>query len=259
LIANICGNWELPINVDLKNEDDLGLHSRSYIHYAATHKDLVSAKCWATKWLLETVDIDKTKSYSVVEYFSGIGVMTTIIRNIFNIQNHFALEMDLNCCDQIRDSFPDVTVGRADFKKLARMEADYDLKFLDFPSSSIAQLHTKWKIENFLAMFSLKPKIVVWTDTSVCYPMTLHGKSYQKYFGTTNEITSVFDYLTEFSTWLFDKTGYTITTVAQRANNALYIAAVPGDHRVINFKKFDLRTYGTGGFVLNDAANRTLV
>ena len=259
MIARICERWELPVNVDLKNEDDLGLHSRSYIHYAATHKDLVSAKCWATKWLLETVDNDKTKSYSVVEYFSGIGVMTTIIRNVFNIENHFALEMDDRCCQQIRSSFPDVTVGKADFKKLARMEADYDLKFLDFPSSSIAQLHTKWKIENFLIMFSSKPKMVVWTDTSVCYPMILHGKSYRKYFGKTNEITSVDDYLAEFSTWLFEKTGYTITTVAQRASNALYIAAVPGDHRVINFKKFDLRTYGMGGFVLNDSANRSLV
>lgn len=259
MIATLCGDIELPINISLVNENDLGLHSRSYIHYAATHKDLVSAKCWATRWLLQNVRLQKSLSYSVLEYFSGIGVMTAIIRDVFDVSNHFALEMDERCCEQIRLSFPRVTVGLSDFKKIAQMDADYDLKFLDFPSSSIAQMHTKWKIENFLKQFESEPQLVVWTDTSICYPMTLHGKSYQKYFETTNQISSVQDYLTEYSAWLFSKTGYSITTVAQRANNALYIAAEFGERPLSNFKKFDLTQYGVGGFVIDDPTIRTVV
>lgn len=259
MIANLCGNIELLINIDLTDENDLEVHSRSYIHYAATHKDLVSAKCWATKWLLQNTNLDTSSSYSVIEYFSGIGIMTAIIRNVFNVSNHFALEMDGRCYEQIRCSFPDVTAGQADFKKIAQMETNYDLKFLDFPSSSIAQLHTKWKIENFLKQFESNPKLIVWTDTSICYPMSMHGKSYKKYFDTLNQIFSISDYLTEFSAWLFTKTGYSITTVAQRANNALYIAAVPGKLPLSNFKKFDLATYGKGGFIINDPAIRTVV
>ena len=259
MIANLCVDIELPININLTDENDLGLHSRSYIHYAATHKDLVSAKCWSTRWLLQNTNLQKSLYYSVIEYFSGIGIMTAIIRDVFYVPNHFALEMDERCCEQIRLSFPQVTVGLADFKKIAQMDASYDLKFLDFPSSSIAQLHTKWKIENFLKQFESGPQLVVWTDTSICYPMTLHGKSYQKYFETTNQISSIADYLTEYSAWLFAKTGYSITTVAQRANNALYIAAVPGELPLSNFKKFDLATYGVGGFVINDSTIRTVV
>jgi hypothetical protein len=92
--------------------------------------------------------------------------------------------------------------------------------------------------------------MVVWTDTSICYPMTLHGKSYKKYFDCENEIKTLQDYIREYSAWLFKKTGYNITRVAQRANNALYITAQRTKVPDIDFKSFPLKT-STGGFVIN--------
>lgn len=250
ITATLCDKFKLPIAVDLKGEDDLDLHSRSYIHYAATHQDLVSAKCWATKWLLEGCDLDRNSSYTAIEYFAGIGVMTCLIRELLPISDHFVIERDERCYEQLCLAFPSLTVGKADFKHIAKSCPSYDLKFLDFPSSSIAQMHSKWKIDNFLFAFESQPEMVVWTDTSICYPMTLHGKSYKKYFGCDNEIKTLQDYIWEYSFWLFRKTGYSITRVAQRANNALYIMAQQTRISEYDFKSFPLKT-STGGFVIN--------
>lgn len=259
--ALICNLWKLPISVELNSEETTTTSSRSYLHYLSDRPDLVAAKCWATFWLLESLGLDKEKKRNVIEYFAGAGISTTIIRGMFDVDYHVLVDKDGNCFDQLSSIDPTLNVIKADFTKIEKVEDHFDLKFLDFPRSSIANMHTAWGIDNFLSVFKSGPSAVVWTDTAVSYSMAVHGKTYKKYFNTSREINSPEAYYEEYSSWLFEKTGYSIASVAKRANNALYMASVPGlvDPKKINFRKFDLNVYSTGGFVLHGPEIRTVV
>lgn len=228
-IAKLCEKWDLPFYADLESEDSTSLHNRSYIHYVAEHQPLVSAKCWATDWGLTDI-LDPSTKYTSREYFAGVGVMTTIITNKFNISKSIISERDPECVFHLRKN--GWTCYHEDAKKSLLEECnDYDLKFLDFPNSSIIHIQTTWK-EGFEAAFNSKPKLVMWTDTSVTYPITIHGEKYAKRLGIES-LSSKIDYIKAYSDWLYKNYNYSIKKAAFRAKNAVYFFAIPGKHETI--------------------------
>ena len=247
-VAKICNEWELTFN-QLKSEDDVSLHNRSYLHYAADHQDMVSAKCWATKWLLDN-SVDMNEQYNVREYMAGIGVQTLIIQKLFNIKKHIVGELDEGCINHLitNEWNPRPIFLHRNAFDCIKEKDDSDLKFLDLPNSSILQVTTKWK-DIFYNLFESKPKLVVWTDTSVTYPMSIHGKKYGEILSA--EINDKYDYVNAYSAWLFRELGYNIIRAAFRGKNAVYFAAVPYQINT-EMKEFPLNDYSDGFYFLNE-------
>ena len=247
-IAKVCNEWELTFN-QLKSESDVSLHNRSYLHYAADHADLVSAKCWATKWLLDDI-VDMKQKYSVREYMAGIGIQTLLIQKMFEVEKHIVAELDEDCINHLKSNkwSPDPVFLHQNAFDGAKEEDNSDLKFLDLPNSSILQTTTKWK-DIFYKLFDSKPKLVVWTDTSVTYPMSIHGEKYGKIFGAKVENKN--DYVNAYSAWLFTTFGYNIKRAAFRGNNAVYFAAVPYEQQT-EIKYFPLADYSDGFYFIGN-------
>lgn len=247
-IAKVCNEWELTFN-QLKSEDNVSLHNRSYLHYASNHQDLVAAKCWATKWLLTDI-IDMGESYSVREYMAGIGIQTLIIQKLFKIKQHVIGELDEDCAHHLLANNWDVipTILIQDAFKAAEEDDDSDLKFLDMPNSSILQVTTKWK-NIFFKMFESKPKLFVWTDTSVTYPMSIHGDKYGKILSA--KINDKYDYVNSYSNWLYHEFGYSIIKAAFRGKNAVYFAAIPGKY-ITEMKEFKIEQNLNGFYFIGE-------
>ena len=249
--AKVCNEWELTFN-QLKSEENVSLHNRSYLHYAATHSDLVAAKAWATKWLLENI-IDTEPEYTVREYMAGIGIQTLLIQKLFKVHHHIIGELDEGCVNHLLDNEWDVTpvVRQQDASKAVNEFDNSDLKFLDLPNSSILQITTKWK-DVFNKLYESRPKLVVWTDTSVTYPMSIHGEKYGKILSA--EIRDKYDYVNAYSAWLFRNFGYNIKRAAFRGKNAVYFAAVEGLHKP-EMKEFPLAENANGFYFIGEEKN----
>ena len=81
--AILCNKYEFSINVPLKDESNKKRNDQSYLHFITSRQDLVSAKCIATEWLLNDVNINK--EYSIREYFAGVGIQATLLQNMLNV------------------------------------------------------------------------------------------------------------------------------------------------------------------------------
>jgi hypothetical protein len=248
-IARVCELWDLPFANDIENENNVSLHNRSYLHYASNHQDLVSAKSWATKWLLNEV-VDVNQEYSVKEYMAGIGLQSIIIQNLFKVRAHFVGELDENCVNHLKSIKwkYNTIVEHKDAKTSLEENDNSDLKFLDLPNSSILQIETKWK-NGFYSLFNNKPKLVVWTDTSVTYPMKIHGEKYSKLLNA--EINDKYDYVKAYSNWLYERFNYSIKRAAFRGSNAVYFAAVEGEHKT-EIKEFPIKEYVNGFYFVGE-------
>jgi hypothetical protein len=246
--AKICKTWELNFD-SLQSEDDVSLHKRSYLHYASEHADFVAAKSWATKWLLE--DILDTDAYSCHEYMAGIGVQTILVQKLFNIRRHIVGELDKECIEHLEKQDWDFKpVFKLQDAKTAIQEVnDADIKLMDLPSSSILKVNKDWK-DCFFPLFENEPKLVVWTDTSITYPISIHGEKYRKIF-ESEELTSKEDYIHAYSVWLYKNFGYSIKRAAIRGRNAVYFAALPGLHKT-TIKEFPLKENLDGFYFLGE-------
>lgn len=247
--ARVCNKWDLDFNFELKDEGDRSLHQRSYLHYAAEHTDLVACKAYATEWLLKDI-IDEDKEYGAVEYMAGIGIQTIIAQNTFKIFRHLANELDEGCANHLHTSnFPvPLAVLESDAKEMLMRPCVSDLKFADFPNSSILRITKDWK-DGFPKLFENDPELVVWTDTSVTYPMSLHGEKYGKILDA--EIKTTDDYVNAYSKWLYKNYGYSIRKAAFRHRNAVYFAAIKGEHET-EMKHFKLKETLDGFYFLDD-------
>jgi hypothetical protein len=241
--AKICGKWEIVFAQPVESEKDLDLNERSYLHFIAAKPELVAAKCWATEWLLTDL---VEEGCSLVEYLAGAGVQAVIARNVLVPREHLVLERDKKCCEHLM-SLGIQTVELDANKSMFEFE-DYEVKFADFPSSSVISVQKKWK--GFLNLFESGPKLVVWTDTACSYPISIHGGKYAKEFGM-ELLESWEDYVESYSKWLFKKTGFSIKKAAFRGRNAVYFAAVPGECDT-EIKWFALQDCETGFIIGED-------
>ena len=85
-------------------------------------------------------------------------------------------ELDPECIEHLKQQEWDVEpIFRLESAQDAvKNSNDCDLKFLDLPSSSILKITREWK-DCFLPLFENDPKLVVWTDTSITYHISIHG------------------------------------------------------------------------------------
>ena len=232
--AILCNKYEFNINVPLKDESNKKRNDQSYLHFITSRQDLVSAKCIATEWLLEDVNINK--EYSIREYFAGVGIQATLLQNMLNVKKHKVSDIDLECFNQLKEDKRWESFKEDGHKAILENEY-FDIKMLDFPHSSIIHLKRgKWS--NFLGAFISKPEIVCWTDTSMTYSIKVHGSNYAKELNV-NQLNSFTDYFNSLSNWLYENVGYSIVKVAYRAKNAAYIKAIKGKHQLIE-KRFEL-------------------
>lgn len=249
--AKVCETWKLTFN-HFSDEKNVSLHNRSYLHYAFQHIELVAAKAWATKWLFENI-LPKDEKYSVREYMAGIGIQTLIIQQTFNLSNHIAGELDEGCVKHLSENewkFP-IIVKHQNANDAVLDKDTSDIKLLDLPNSSILQITTKWK-DIFYKLFESNPKLIVWTDTSVTYPMSLHGEKYSKIF--SENVTDKYEYVNAYSRWLYKNFGYSIKRAAFRGTNAVYFAALPRVHET-ETKSFPLKEYSNGFYFENENVN----
>lgn len=252
-IAKVCKQWELPFNFDLKSEENVSLHNRSYLHYAADHQDMVATKAWATKWLLE--DIVENKEYTAHEYMAGIGIQSLLIQKLFKIKQHIIGELDEGCIEHLSNIEWGVTpiIKHQNAFDAAKENDTSDLKFLDVPNSSILQMNTKWK-DIFFRLFESKPELVVWTDTSVTYPMSIHGERYSNIF--SEPVSDKYSYAEAYSRWLDRTFGYKIKRAAFRGKNAVYFAAVPSYNTTkLDMNAFPLADTSDGFYFIGEERN----
>lgn len=252
--ALLMGKWKLPFYINLDSEDSVELHKRSYIHYLAAHQPLVAAKVAATNWSLQKTLLDPEKKYSSREYLAGVGIMTCIITNVLNISNQTVGELDEDCVKQLKavDWGVPTEVKHQNVLDALQEEDNSDLKFLDFPNSSILQLKKQWK--GFENAFNSKPKFVMWTDTSVTYPTSLHGEKYSELLGV--KVTTKEEYVKGISTWLYNNFGYSLLRAAFRDRNAVYLSCAPGKHEV-EMEYFPAKG-NEASFVIKDENTRSL-
>lgn len=205
LKALLCNKYEFEINVSLKDESNKKRNEQSYLHFITSRQDLVSAKCIATEWLLEDVNVDR--EYSIREYFAGVGIQATLLQNMLNVTKHKVSDIDLECFNQLKEDKRWESLKEDGHKAILDNEY-YDIKMLDFPHSSIIHLKRgKWS--NFLASFICKPEIVCWTDTSMTYSIKIHGSNYSKELNISS-LNSYSDYFKAMSDWLYGQVGYSI-------------------------------------------------
>ena len=244
LKALLCNKYEFEINVSLKGESNKKRNEQSYLHFITSRQDLVSAKCIATEWLLEDVNVDR--EYSIREYFAGVGIQATLLQNTLTVTKHKVSDIDLECFNQLKEHKRWESLKEDGHKAILDNEY-YDIKMLDFPHSSIIHLKRgKWS--NFLASFICKPEIVCWTDTSMTYSIKIHGSNYSKELNISS-LNSYSDYFKAMSDWLYGQVGYSIAKVAYRAKNAAYIKAIKGKHNLTE-KSFPLDKSNPGFKIL---------
>tara|TARA_R110000744_G_C19218557_1_gene546851 strand:+ start:67 stop:804 length:738 start_codon:yes stop_codon:yes gene_type:complete len=236
----LANKYNYSLYVDNINEDNKATHKQSYLHFVSQRKDLVSAKCFATDWLIKDID---NSEYSLIEYFAGVGISSEIYKQKLNIKEHKVIELDINCYRQL-SNMKNMKVKLEDGHKAILKYVNYDIKVCDWGTGTIVQ-YTRGKWTNFLALFINQPKYVIWTDTSVAFPAQHSSfKIYAKELNT--EFFSTYkDYYKSMSEWLFFNSGYSISKIAYRGKNACYILAKKGQHE-IEEKIFTLKNYDNG-------------
>jgi hypothetical protein len=238
--ALICEKWQLEFGSELVPENNVGMNQRSYLHFVAARPELVAAKCLATEWLLTGL-IDE--GATLVEYLAGVGIQSVIAREILRPKRQVVFERDLDCVEHLVAAGFDAREGNAN--KTMFTDSDYNVKFADFPTSSVVSVQNKWK--GFWNLFKSNPQLVVWTDTACSYPITIHGGRYAKEFGL-DSLESWEDYVVNYSALLLKRVGYSVKKAAFRGKNAVYFAAVP-EKCEVEIKRFALGDCGNG-FIL---------
>lgn len=239
--ALICGRWELPLLSGLTaytNERD-----KSYLRYVWAKAPQVSAKCWATEWLVRDIQVE-----SLCEYFAGAGITATIIANQCGASNLILIENSEECCSQLAYAFPEQRVFRSNARKFAEKMVHVDMSVLDFPRFTITAAMGRWRLP-LKMVFDAAPKAVLLTDTSVSY-FPVHRKLYTEKL-RAGELFTHLDYCREYSRRLFEETGYSVVRVAVRGNNAVYMLAVPGKPCAIEVRDFPVRKDCVNGFIVS--------
>ncbi len=247
--AMLCNKWKMTFP-DFVDEASKDVHARSYLHYIYNETDLVAAKCLATEWLLKN-SIDDSKNYSAREYMAGAGIQSTIIQNTYSVFPHIVSDIDEKCCEHIENQawkFP-LICTREDAKKsiLIEYNPSTDIRVVDFPNSSILTIIKYWQSQ-FDLLFKNNPKMVVWTDTAISYPIKIHGEKYSRLLGV--ELKDWSDYYKAYSFWLYKRYNYSIFKVAVRGRNASYFCALPGRFEEPVVKKFSLEECREGFYFL---------
>ena len=239
--ALICQQWTLPLL------GGLSAYTReteqSYLRYVWAKAPQVSAKCWATAWLMQGVT-----AQSACEYFAGAGITATIIQNLCGVRELTLVEKSEDCLRQLAYAFPGQRIVQSDARKFSTAQQKADLAVLDFPRFTITQAQGRWRLP-LKAIFETAPMAAVITDTSLSY-FPVHRQLYSGKLGMA--LATHEDYCRAYSRWLYEETGYSVTRVAARGANAVYMLVRPQVCGDIERKAFPVRKDSVDGFIVSE-------
>lgn len=239
--ALLCQRWTLPLLSGLTAYTSE--QEKSYLRYVWAKAPLVSAKCWATEWLLRDV-----VAKSTCEYFAGAGITATIIQHVCGAEQLTLVENSEDCLKQLAYAFPGQRVVQSDARAFAATQRSDELAVLDFPRFTITQAQGRWRLP-LKAIFDGAPKAVMVTDTSLSY-FPVHRKLYGLKLNAG--LTTHWDYCRAYSRWLREEVGYSVKRVAVRGTNAVYMLAVPDVYGDFEIKEFPVRKDCADGFVVSE-------
>lgn len=186
----VCNRWELPLRAGA------GGHYR-YLHTASDR----NASCFLE--LCNHMEVPAIGS--VVEYFGGVGIFSTIIQQLFRPPQHWAFDLDSDCVAQLQ-TIPGMVAAQGDaHETMGSIPAD--LVVCDF---AICTLRTvdEWPWARVVAH---RPRYIVASDTAL-RRLGLHRALYSRLAGSS--VVSFEDYVRVYSKHMWEHYGYSVTRVA---------------------------------------------
>lgn len=196
--VQICDKWELPLL------DGSGGHYQ-YLDSASKK----NASCF-----LELVT--GLQADSVVEYFGGVGIFSTIIQQVLAPSRHLVFELDGDCVTQLR-TIPGLVVSQGDAHETMG-SVNGELVICDFPLCTLRTI-TEWPLDRIAARH---PRYIVVSDTSL-RRLGLHRELYTKLSG--EPVVTPADYVKVYSKFMWEHYGYSVSRVAHHAYS--YFLLVP--------------------------------
>ena len=141
-VALICGKWRLPLL-----EGDGGYFQDLKFQY-------LNRRCLCLEWLFQGFERGQT----VVDYFGGVGILETVVKNMIEPSKFDIYDIDDDCIRQLRNAFPDANVKYGDARETMVKTEHYDLALVDHPYLT-PKRWLDWDIE-FDGVFGMQPKFV---------------------------------------------------------------------------------------------------
>ena len=188
--VRICNRWDLPL---LKGE---GGHYR-YLDTASQR----NAACFLE--LCNHMEVPAVRS--VVEYFGGVGIFSTIVQQLFHPSQHWAFDIDPDCVAQLQ-TIPGLAATAGDAHgTMGTIEAD--LVVCDFAVCTLRTVN-EWPL---IQVTTRRPRYIVVSDTAL-RRLGLHRALYSRLAGVP--VVSLEDYVRVYSKYMWELYGYSVTHVA---------------------------------------------
>ena len=195
----VCNRWELPL---LAGE---GGHYR-YLD-TASHRN---AACFLE--LCNHLEVPAVRS--VVEYFGGVGIFSTIVQQLFHPSQHWAFDIDPDCVAQLQ-TIPGMVAASGDaHETMGSIQAD--LVVADFAVCTLRTID-EWPWSRVVA---LHPRYIVVSDTAL-RRLGLHRALYSRIAGST--VFSPEDYYRAYSKHMWGRYGYSVTRVVHHVYSYLLL------------------------------------
>ena len=206
----VAGQWLLPLI------DGAGGH----------FKYLDTASQWNEACFLYLIQ-GLPRGLSYAEYFGGVGIFSTIIRNSLAPTEHYIFDLDRDCARQLKKAFggcPHVTVARGDARKTLG-SVTTDVAVLDFPVCTLRTFDAHWPVA---ALLQHRPRYLLWSDTALLRIGWFRGlyTQFLTEHGIEKHVVSFTDYVHGFNAYLWAAHGYTITKAVHHRAYA-YLLAQP--------------------------------
>jgi hypothetical protein len=209
----VCNRWKLPLL------PGLGGHY-AYLETASKKNE----ECF----MHLTRDFPTNGELSVVEYFGGVGIFSTIIQQRFQPWEHYIYDIDPDCVRQLESAFAGVEgvhVAQGDAKQTMG-ERQCDMVVLDFAIHNF-RTHEEWPFER---VTDAKPQYLVWSDTALRrlgLHRALYTKAMDQWLEGGKTIHSFEDYVMAYSRFIWRKYHYCITRVSHHVYSYFLAESVP--------------------------------
>mgnify|MGYP001558681920 CR=1 FL=1 len=219
LIAN---KWQLDVQDDMLIESHASEMARPYTHYLVAKQRDVAHEIWCIERLCDLCGYEVD---SIVEYMAGVGCSSTIfIHKFTELLNHYMFDLDENCVEHLSRTFPDATVRRRDFFKVAG-KVQADMSIIDFNQFTMQKLYKDSRLSLALEHVFQSSSVTMITDSAVGY-LHINKGIYADICGY--DINNFEDYVYGMSTQFYAHGGHHITH-ATYFSKAAYFLTVNGD------------------------------
>jgi hypothetical protein len=167
---------------------------------------------------------------SAIEFFGGLGVGATILRELYHPSPHMLFDTDGDCCGHLhRNHF---AVVRAD--SLQQNSPASDLADADFDRFTASKIKNDSSGRKFIeSLFTVGHRQIIVTDVAVA-KFHLNYQYYEVLL--RRALTSFQDYLAGFSDIIHHRYGYSLTAVEYHSG-AAYLLWEEGQHPLSHFNR----------------------